>query len=78
MDRSAEKVRWYLKEWSQRQPGLDVSHFVESEVWKFVLLGTPRRSQVAEVLGVEQALFESPLGDGEQEEEHETEAQPLD
>lgn len=42
---------------SQWQPGLDVSHFVKTKMWKFRPLGTSGWRQVTEVLSIAESLY---------------------
>ena len=46
-------------------------------MWQIVLFRSPRRRQVAEVLGVHESLFESPFRDGQEEKRKKTQTQSL-
>ncbi len=58
---------------AHRQPGLDVLDAGEAKVRQVVFLGAAIRRQVAEELGVHEALTQSSLGDCQQREEENTE-----
>jgi len=72
-----ERAATNLEKRPERQPRFDVSHFIQPEMREIILLCTPRRRQIAEVLGVHEALFERALRNRQKEECNETQAQSL-
>ena len=67
----------HLEKRAQRQPWPDRTHFIQTKVRQAVLACTSWRRQIAEILCIQQSLLICFLCNGEKEEHHETQWQPL-